>query len=34
MKNQIEDKEKLGGKLTDDEKKTIKDEIKDAEEWL
>lgn len=34
MKNQIEDPDKLGKKVTDDEKATIKDALKDAESWL
>jgi len=34
LKNQINDKEKLGGKLSDDEKDTIENAIEDAIEWI
>jgi len=34
MRNQIEDKEKLGGKITDEDKTTIEDAVKEALEWL
>ena len=35
MKNTVEDKEKgLGGKLTDDEKETITNALKEAQDWL
>ena len=34
MKKTIEDADKLGNKITDDEKATIKTAISDAEEWL
>ena len=34
MRNQIEDKEKLGGKISDDDKTTIEDAVKEALEWL
>ncbi len=34
IKNQVADKDKLGGKLTDDEKKTIEDAISDVISWL
>ena len=34
MKNQIEDPEKLGKKIADDEKNTIKEALKEAENWL
>lgn len=34
LKNQVADKEGLGGKLEDDDKKTINSEIKKAQEWL
>ena len=35
MKNTVEDKEKgLGAKLTDDEKETINNAIKEAQDWL
>ena len=34
MRNQIEDKEKLGGKIDDDDKTTIEDAVKEALEWL
>jgi heat shock protein 5 len=34
MKNTIEDKEKLADKLEEDDKKTIKDALKDAQDWL
>jgi heat shock protein 5 len=34
MKNSVEDPEKLAKKLDDDEKKTIKDAIKEAQDWL
>lgn len=34
MRNTVEDPEKLGNKLTEDEKKTIKDTIKEAQDWL
>lgn len=34
LKNQISDNEGLGGKLDDSDKKTIKDAIKSAQDWL
>ncbi|GAU98999.1 HSP70-6 [Ramazzottius varieornatus] len=34
LKNQIGDKEKLGGKLTDDDKETIENAVNKAIEWL
>jgi len=34
MKSTVEDKEKLGGKLDEDQKHTIKEAVKDGEEWL
>ncbi|KAF7634902.1 hypothetical protein Mgra_00005644 [Meloidogyne graminicola] len=34
LKNQIEDKEKLGGKLSDDEKKTIEETVDNVISWL
>ncbi|KAH7714104.1 heat shock 70 kD protein cognate [Aphelenchoides avenae] len=34
LKNQIGDKEKLGGKLSDDEKKTIEEAVDEAISWL
>jgi heat shock protein 5 len=34
LKNQINDQEKLGGKLSDDEKKTIETAVTDTIEWL
>ena len=34
MRNQIEDKEKLGGKISDEDKTTIEDAVKEALEWL
>jgi len=34
LKNQIGDKEKLGGKLSDEEKKTIEEAVDDAISWL
>uniref|UniRef100_A0A914VK99 Uncharacterized protein n=1 Tax=Plectus sambesii TaxID=2011161 RepID=A0A914VK99_9BILA len=34
LKNQIGDKEKLGGKLSEDEKKTIESAVDDAISWL
>jgi len=34
MKNTVEDPEKLADKITDDEKETIKDAVKEAQEWL
>ena len=35
MKNTVEDKEKgLGGKLTDEEKETITNALKEAQDWL
>jgi heat shock protein 5 len=34
LKNQVNDKEGLGGKIADDEKKTILDAVKEATEWL
>ena len=34
MKNQINDKEKLGGKLSDDQKETIQKAVDDAISWL
>jgi heat shock protein 5 len=34
MRNQIEDKEKLGGKISEEDKATIEEAVKDALEWL
>lgn len=34
MRNQIEDKEKLGGKISEEDKTTIEDAVKEALEWL
>lgn len=34
MKNTVEDPEKLGKKLNDDDKDTIKDAIKETQDWL
>ncbi|CAI4226756.1 unnamed protein product [Auanema sp. JU1783] len=34
LKNQIDDKEKLGGKLDDDDKKTIEEAVDEAISWL
>jgi len=34
LKNQIEDKEKLGGKISDEDKETISDAVKKALEWI
>jgi len=34
LRQQIEDEEKLGGKLSEDEKTTIEDAVKDTIEWL
>jgi len=34
MKNQINDEEKLGGKISDEDKETIEEAIKEALEWL
>lgn len=34
LKNQINDKEKLGGKLDDSDKKTIETALDDAISWL
>jgi len=34
MRNQIEDKEKLGGKISDEDKETISEAVKEALEWL
>ena len=34
LKNQINDKEKLGGKLTDDDKETIQKAVDDTISWL
>lgn len=34
MKNQVEDPEKLASKLSDDEKDTIKEALKDTQSWL
>ena len=34
MKNSVEDPEKLANKLEDSEKKTIKEALKEAQEWL
>jgi heat shock protein 5 len=34
LKNQIGDKEKLGGKLSDDEKKTIEAAVDEAISWI
>jgi heat shock protein 5 len=33
IKNQIDDPDKLANKLSDDEKETIKEALKEAEEW-
>ena len=34
MRNTIEDKEKLANKIDSDDKKTIKDALKEHQEWL
>jgi len=34
MRNQIEDKEKLGGKISDEDKETIQEAVKKALDWL
>jgi len=34
MRNQIEDKEKLGGKISDEDKATIEEAVKETLEWL
>ncbi len=34
MKNQIEDKEKLGTKLSEEDQSTIKDALKDTQNWM
>ena len=34
LKNQINDKEKLGGKLAEDDKKTIEEAVDEAIDWL
>lgn len=34
MRNTIEDKEKLGGKISDEDKETISEAVKEALEWL
>ena len=34
IKNQVDDPEKLSGKLSDEEKTTINDAVKEAREWL
>jgi len=34
MRNQIEDKEKLGGKISDEDKETINDAVKSGLEWI
>jgi len=34
MKNQIEDKEKLANKLNEDDLTTIKDALKDTQNWM
>merc|ERR1719265_2877013 len=34
LKNQVNDDEKLGGKLEDDDKQTIEDAVKEALDWL
>jgi len=34
MRNQIEDKEKLGGKISDEDKTTIEEAVKETLEWL
>lgn len=34
LKNQIGDKEKLGGKLSDEDKKTIEDAVDETISWL
>ena len=34
MKNSVEDPEKLANKLEDSDKKTIKEALKEAQEWL
>ena len=34
LKNQINDKEKLGGKLAEDDKKTVEEAVDEAIDWL
>jgi len=34
MRNTIDDNEKLGSKISDDDKETIKDALKEAQDWL
>jgi len=34
MRNQIEDKEKLGGKISEEEKETIQDAVKKTLDWI
>jgi heat shock protein 5 len=34
LKNQINDEEGLGGKIEDDDKETLKDAIKEIQDWL
>jgi heat shock protein 5 len=34
LKNQINDEEGLGGKVDDDDKETIKDAVKETQDWL
>ena len=34
MRNQLEDKEKLGGKISDEDKETIAEAVKKALEWI
>jgi len=34
MRNQIEDKEKLGGKISDEDKETINEAVKKALDWI
>jgi heat shock protein 5 len=34
LRNQVNDKEKLGSKLSDEDKQTIEDAVKEAIEWL
>ncbi|KAH8722955.1 heat shock protein 70kD, C-terminal domain-containing protein [Phaeosphaeriaceae sp. PMI808] len=34
LKNQVNDEEGLGGKIEDDDKETIKDAVKETQDWL
>jgi heat shock protein 5 len=34
MKNTVEDPEKLGGKISDEEKDTVLEAVKESQEWI